>query len=42
MFLKFRTLFLFLYSNKMLVLRAGIHRRLVRIANSGVPDQTAF
>ena len=34
--------FLFLFSNKMFVYRAGIHKMLVRIANSEDPDQTAF
>ena len=43
--LNFRTLFevltfLFLFSNKMLVIRAGIHIMLVRIANREDPDQT--
>ena len=33
--------FLFLFSNKMLVFRAGIHKMLVRIANREYPDQTA-
>ena len=33
--------FLFLFSNKMLPIRVGIHKMLVRIANSEVPDQTA-
>ena len=33
--------FLFLFSNKMLVFRAGIHQMLVRIANREDPDQTA-
>ena len=37
---KFRT-FLFLFSNKILVIKAGIHKILVRIANSEGPDQTA-
>ena len=31
--LKFQTLFLFLFSNKMLVIRAGIHKMHVRKAN---------
>ena len=39
--LKFRTFFLFLISNKMLVFRAGICNMLVRIANREDPDQTA-
>ena len=34
--------FLFLFSNKMLVFRAGIHKIPVRIANTEDPDQTAF
>ena len=34
--LKFQTL-----SNKMLAIRAGIHKMLVRIANREDPDQTA-
>ena len=38
--LKFRIL-LFLFSNKMLVFRAGIHKMLVRIASREDPDQTA-
>ena len=33
--------FLFLFSTKMLVITAGIHKTLVRIANKGDPDQTA-
>ena len=33
--------FLFLFSNKMLVLRAGIHKMLSRIANREDPDQAA-
>ena len=33
--------FLFLFSNKMFVFTAGIHRKLVRIANMEDPDQTA-
>ena len=36
-----RNTFLFLFSNKMLVFRAGIHKMLVRIANREDPDQTA-
>ena len=39
--LKFQTLCLFLFSNKMLVIRAGIHKMLVRIANREYPDQAA-
>ena len=38
--LKFLTLF-FLFSNKILVNRAGIHKMVVRIANREDPDQTA-
>ena len=37
--LKFRTL-LFLFSNKMLVFSAGIHKMLVRIANREDPDKS--
>ena len=33
--------FLFLFSNKMLIFRAGIHNMDVRIANREDPDQTA-
>ena len=33
--------FLFLFPYKMLVIRTGIHKMLVRIANKEVPDQTA-
>ena len=33
--------FLFLFSNKMLVIRAGNHKMLVRIANKEGFDQTA-
>ena len=32
--------FLFLFSNKMLVFRAGNHKILVRIANSEAPGQS--
>ena len=39
--LKFRTLFLFLFSNKMLLFRAGIHKMFVKVANWEDPDQTA-
>ena len=35
--LKFRTLFLFLFSNKMLVFKAGNHKLDVRIANREDP-----
>ena len=40
--LKFLTPFLFLFSNEMLVFRAGIHKMLVRIANREHPNQTAL
>ena len=33
--------FLFLITNEMLVIRAGINKMLVRIANREDPDQTA-
>ena len=33
--------FLFLFSNKVLVFRAGTHKMLVRITNRKDPDQTA-
>ena len=33
--------FNFLFSNKLLVFRAGIHKFLVRVANREDPDQTA-
>ena len=33
--------FLFLFSNKLLVTRAGIHKMVVRIANREAADQTA-
>ena len=36
-----RSTFLFMFSNKILVIRAGIHKMLVRIANRKDPDQTA-
>ena len=39
-FLKFQTL-LFLFSNKMVVIRADLRIIIVRIANSEDPDQTA-
>ena len=35
-------IFLFLFSKKMLVIRAGIHKMLVRIANREDPYQTAY
>ena len=38
---KISNTFLFLFSNKMLVFRAGIHKFLVRVANRDDPDQTA-
>ena len=38
-FLTFRTFFLFC-SNKMLVIKSGVHKMLVRIANRVDPDQT--
>ena len=38
---KISNTFLFLFSNKMLVFRAGIHKFLVRVANREDPDQTA-
>ena len=38
--LKFQTLFLFLFSNKIMVIRSGNHKMLVRIANRKDPDQT--
>ena len=39
---KISNTFLFLFSNKMLVFRAGIHIMLLRIANREDPDQTAL
>ena len=38
---KISNTFLILFSNKMLIFRAGIHKILVRIANWEDPDQTA-
>ena len=38
---KISNTFLFRFSNKMLVIRAGKHKILVRIANREDPDQTA-
>ena len=38
---KISNTFLFLFLNEMLVFRAGIHKKLVRIANRTDPDQTA-
>ena len=39
--MKILNAFLFLFSNKMLVIRAGIHKMLVGIVNREDPDQTA-
>ena len=39
--LKFPTLFFFLFSNKMLVIKAGTHKMVVKIVNREDPDQTA-
>ena len=39
--LKKSNTFLFFLSNKMLVIRARIHKMLARIANREDPDQTA-
>ena len=38
---KISNTFLFLFSNKMVVIRAGTHKMLVRIANREDPDQAA-
>ena len=38
---KISNFFLFLFSNKMMVIRAGLHKLLVRIENREDPDQTA-
>ena len=38
---KISNTFLFLFLNKMLVIRPGIHKMHVRIANKEDPDQTA-
>ena len=38
---KISNIFLFLFSNKIFVIRTGIHKMLVRIANREGPDQTA-
>ena len=38
---KFRTFFHFLFSKKVWVIRAKIHKMLVKIANREDPDQTA-
>ena len=40
-FSKISNKLLFLFSTKMLVIMAGIHNMLVRIANREDPDQTA-
>ena len=37
---KISNTFLFLFLTKMLVIRAGIHKMLIRIANREDPDQT--
>ena len=39
---KISNIFLFLFSNKMLFIRAGIHKLLVKVANREDPGQTAF
>ena len=38
---KIQNTFLFVFINQTLVFRAGIHKIIVRIANSENPDQTA-
>ena len=38
---KFQNTFLFLLPTNMLVIKAGIHKMLFRIANREDPDQTA-
>ena len=38
---KISNTYLFLFSNRMLVFRAGIHKFLVRVANRENPDETA-
>ena len=38
---KISNTFLILFSNKMFVIMAGIHKMLVKQANRGDPDQTA-
>ena len=38
----FEVRFLFLFSNKMMIIRAGINKLLDRIANREDPDQTAL
>ena len=40
-FQTYQTRFLHLFSNKMLVIRAGTYKMLARIANREDPDQTA-
>ena len=40
-FSKISNIFLFPFSNKLLVVMTGIHKMLVRIANREYPDQTA-
>ena len=39
---KISNTFLFLFSNKMLVFRAGTHKLLVRIKNREDPNQTEY
>ena len=39
---KISNTFLFLFLNKMLVIRAGIHKMLLRIANVNYTNQSAF
>ena len=39
---KISNTFLVLFSSKMLVIKAGIHKMLVRIANREDPDQTIW
>ena len=41
MFENFEHIFFSMFSSKMYVIRAGIHKTLVRIANRGDSDQTA-
>ena len=38
---KISNTFVFLFSSKMMVIRAGIHKLVDRIAKRGDPDQTA-
>ena len=40
--LKFLNTFLFLFSDKMLIILIGIHKTFVRIANKEVLDQTSL